>query len=147
MYIGVSGQFQLPSLSLLHASCFVFTGRQAERKSPVLFCLYTNCFLLLNIEVFHKMLKEKTKPNNVANTADVISHCSQSAPNLLCTKPISMHLNKIQVLKSFILVVAAYYRGAAKHKASGQSAHKLYNVGFEFQIWEQKNLLHETDGN
>lgn len=47
-------------------------------------------------------------------------------------------------MKFFILFVAAY-AGAAKHKASGQIVHKLYNVGFEFKIWNIKST--QTDKN
>ena len=36
-------------------------------------------------------------------------------------------------MRFFILFVAAY-AGAAQHKASGQTVHKLYNVGIEFKI-------------
>lgn len=48
-------------------------------------------------------------------------------------------------MKFFILFVAAY-AGAAKHKASGQIVHKLYNVGFEFKILNKKTL-HKNEKN
>lgn len=48
-------------------------------------------------------------------------------------------------MKFFILFVAAY-AGAAKHKASGQIVHVLYNVGFELK-YETKKNLHETNKN
>ena len=34
----------------------------------------------------------------------------------------------------FLILFVAVYAGAAKHEASGQAVHKLYNVGFEFKI-------------
>lgn len=41
-------------------------------------------------------------------------------------------------MKFLILLVAAY-AGAAKYQASGQIVHKLYNVEFEFKIWNLKS--------